>query len=75
MILALARHVPQAHASMSQHKWERALFMGEEVFGRTLAVIGLGRIGSEVAFRMQAFGMKVIGYDPLVTKEVELIPK
>lgn len=46
--------------------------MGEEVYGRTLAVIGLGRIGSEVAFRMQAFGMRVIGYDPIVSKEVLL---
>ena len=70
MIMALARHIPQAQASMSAHKWERALFMGEEVFGRTLAVIGLGRIGSEVAYRMQAFGMKVIGYDPVISKEV-----
>lgn len=43
--------------------------MGEEVYGRTLAVLGLGRIGSEVAVRLQAFGMKVIGFDPMVTKE------
>lgn len=73
MIMALARHVPQAHASMSQHKWERAKFMGEEVYGRTLAILGLGRIGSEVAVRMQAFGMRVIGYDPILTKEVTLL--
>ncbi|CAI9643731.1 D-3-phosphoglycerate dehydrogenase [Caenorhabditis elegans] len=54
---------------MKAGKWARKDFMGEEVYGRTLAVLGLGRIGSEVAVRLQAFGMKVIGFDPMVTKE------
>ena len=54
---------------MKQGKWARKDFMGEEVFGKTLAIIGLGRIGQEVASRMQAFGMKVIGFDPIVSAE------
>ncbi|KAF8360770.1 hypothetical protein PRIPAC_87693 [Pristionchus pacificus] len=66
---SLSRHVAQADASMKAGKWARKDYMGEEVYGRTLAVIGLGRIGREVAVRMQAFGMTVIGYDPVVSKE------
>ncbi|KAI1728740.1 d-isomer specific 2-hydroxyacid dehydrogenase, NAD binding domain-containing protein [Ditylenchus destructor] len=69
LILSLSRHVPQAAASMKQGKWARKDYMGEEVFGKTLAIIGLGRIGQEVASRMQAFGMKTVGYDPLVSNE------
>uniref|UniRef100_A0A915D8G5 D-isomer specific 2-hydroxyacid dehydrogenase NAD-binding domain-containing protein n=1 Tax=Ditylenchus dipsaci TaxID=166011 RepID=A0A915D8G5_9BILA len=69
LILAMARHVPQAAASMKQGKWARKDFMGEEVYGKTLAIIGLGRIGQEVASRMQAFGMKTVGYDPLLSNE------
>ncbi|KAK5984309.1 D-3-phosphoglycerate dehydrogenase [Trichostrongylus colubriformis] len=69
LMLSLTRHVPQADASMKAGKWARKDFMGEEIFGRTLAVLGLGRIGTEVAKRMQAFGMRVIGYDPVATKE------
>uniref|UniRef100_A0A7E4V929 D-3-phosphoglycerate dehydrogenase n=1 Tax=Panagrellus redivivus TaxID=6233 RepID=A0A7E4V929_PANRE len=69
LILSLARHVPNAASSMKQGKWARKDYMGEEVYGKTLAIIGLGRIGQEVASRMQAFGMKVIGFDPIVTAE------
>jgi D-3-phosphoglycerate dehydrogenase len=68
MLLNLARKVPQAHASMSSGKWDRKLFQGIEVAGKTLGVLGLGRIGSEVARRALAFGMKVIGYDPFLTE-------
>src|SRR5439155_13852350 len=67
MILSLARKVPQAHASMAAGKWDRKQFQGAEVFGKTLGVLGLGRIGSEVAKRALAFGMKVSGYDPFLT--------
>ena len=67
MILALARKVPQAHASMAEGKWDRKQFQGAELAGKTLGVLGMGRIGSEVAKRAQAFGMKVIGYDPFLT--------
>ena len=69
MLLSLARFVPQAYASMTQGKWDRKLFQGVELYGKTLGVLGMGRIGSEVAKRAQAFGMKVLGYDPFLTEE------
>src|ERR1700719_534547 len=68
MILSLARKVPQAHASMAAGKWDRKQFQGAELAGKTLGVLGLGRIGSEVAKRALAFGMKVLGYDPFLTE-------
>lgn len=70
MILACSRHIAQACASMKDGKWDRKSFMGNEIKGKTLAVIGLGRIGREVAIRMQSFGMKTVGFDPLVPEEV-----
>jgi len=66
MISSLARHVPQANASMKEGKWERSKFSGSELYGKTLAIVGLGRIGREVAVRMRSFGMNIIGYDPMV---------
>jgi len=69
MILALSREIPQAAQSLKDGKWERSKFMGHEVEGKTLAIIGLGKIGREVAHRMQAFGLKTIGYDPLVNAQ------
>lgn len=69
MISSLARNLSLADRSMKDGKWERSKFMGTELYGKTLAILGLGRIGREVAVRMQAFGMKVIGYDPIVTAE------
>lgn len=69
LILGMARNLPQADASLKAKKWERPKFTGTELYGKTLGVIGLGRIGSEVVKRMQAFGMKIVGYDPFVTKE------
>src|SRR3569832_461859 len=68
LMLALARHVPQADATTRAGKWERSKFMGVELFGKTLGVVGLGRIGREVAKRAQAFGMKIVGNDPFVTE-------
>ena len=68
MLLGLARKVPQAHASMAAGKWDRKQFMGSELAGKTLGVLGLGRIGSEVSKRGLAFGMKVIGYDPFLNE-------
>src|SRR4051812_45816668 len=62
MILNLARKVPQAYASMTQGKWDRKQFQGIELSGKTLAVLGMGRIGGEVAKRALAFGMKVCAY-------------
>lgn len=70
MITTLSRFIPEACASLKAGKWDRAKFMGNELSGKTLAIIGLGRIGREVAFRMQSFGMKTIGFDPLVPPEV-----
>jgi D-3-phosphoglycerate dehydrogenase / 2-oxoglutarate reductase len=63
-LLCGARPVPQAAASMQQGKWDRKSFSGVELFRKTLGVIGLGRIGGEVAKRAQAFGMRVLAYDP-----------
>ena len=63
-ILCGARPVPQAAASMRAGKWDRKSFSGLELFRKTLGIVGLGRIGSEVAKRAQAFGMRVLAYDP-----------
>jgi len=68
MILSLARKVPQAHASMTAGKWDRKQFQGTELHGKTLGVLGLGRIGGEVAKRALAFGMRVVAYDPFLTE-------
>jgi D-3-phosphoglycerate dehydrogenase len=67
MILNLARKVPQAHGSMAAGKWDRKQFQGAELAGKTLGVLGLGRIGTEVAKRAQAFGMRVLAYDPFLS--------
>ncbi|MCL6455158.1 MAG: phosphoglycerate dehydrogenase [Alicyclobacillus sp.] len=69
MLLAVARMLPQAHASVAAGQWQRKAFLGVELHGKTLAVIGMGRIGTEVARRAKAFGMTVIGYDPFLTDE------
>jgi len=68
MLLALARKVPQAHGSMAGGKWDRKQFSGIELSGKTLGVLGMGRIGSEVARRAVAFGMNVVGYDPFLAE-------
>src|SRR5215468_7549984 len=68
MILSLARKVPQAYSSMTAGKWDRKQFQGVELSGKTLGVLGLGRIGTEVAKRAVAFGMKVLAYDPFLTE-------
>jgi D-3-phosphoglycerate dehydrogenase len=70
LILALARHVPAADAAMKQGKWEKKRFLGEEVRDKTLALIGLGRIGQEVARRAAAFDMRVIAHDPFISEQV-----
>ncbi len=68
MILNLARKVPQAHGTMVAGKWDRKAFQGVELTGKTLGVLGMGRIGGEVAKRALAFGMKVLAYDPFLTE-------
>jgi D-3-phosphoglycerate dehydrogenase len=69
MMLALARNIPQSDASLRRGEWTRSKFMGVQLQGRTLGVIGLGRIGTQVAKRAQAFGMEVIAFDPYVSEE------
>jgi D-3-phosphoglycerate dehydrogenase len=69
LMLAIARDVPAASASVAAGEWKRGAFMGVELLNKTLGVIGLGKIGSEVAGRAVAFGMRVIGHDPFVTSE------
>lgn len=66
-ILSLARRIPAAHRSLTGGEWKRSAYTGTELYEKTLGVIGLGRIGALVAARMQAFGMKVVAYDPYVT--------
>ncbi|HSY17456.1 MAG TPA: phosphoglycerate dehydrogenase [Candidatus Acidoferrales bacterium] len=69
MLLSLARKVPQAHATMIGGKWDRKSFSGVELQGKTMGVLGMGRIGTEVAKRAIAFGMRVLAYDPYLTEE------
>jgi D-3-phosphoglycerate dehydrogenase / 2-oxoglutarate reductase len=69
LLLALARNIPQAHASLTSGKWERSKFSGVELQDKTLGVLGFGRIGQLVAQRARAFGMRVVGYDPYVSAE------
>lgn len=70
MLLSLARNIPQAHMSLAGGEWERKKFTGTEVFEKTLGVIGLGKIGREVALRCQGLGMKIVGYDPVLGSDV-----
>jgi D-3-phosphoglycerate dehydrogenase len=67
LMISLARHIPQATASMKSGKWEKKRFVGLELYNRTLAVVGLGNIGRIVARRGRGLGMKVIGYDPFLS--------
>ena len=69
LLLALARHVGPADTSTHQGKWERAKFVGIQLAGKTLGVVGLGRVGREVARRAAGLDMKVIGFDPFLTPE------
>ncbi|MBX6395249.1 MAG: phosphoglycerate dehydrogenase, partial [Alicyclobacillaceae bacterium] len=69
MLMSLARNIPQACASIKAGKWDRKSFVGVELRGKTLGILGLGRIGTEVAKRAMAFGMTVLAYDPFLTAE------
>jgi D-3-phosphoglycerate dehydrogenase len=69
MMMALARHIPTADGSVRQGKWERSKFTGTQLAGKTLGVIGLGRIGREVARRAAGLDMKVVGFDPFLSPE------
>ena len=69
LILAQARNIPQAHAALREGRWERARFQGAELYGKTLGIVGLGRVGALVAQRANAFGMRLLAYDPFVSRE------
>ncbi|MEW6679765.1 MAG: phosphoglycerate dehydrogenase [bacterium] len=70
MMLACSRKIPQAYTSLKSQKWERKLFVGYELFSKTLGIIGLGRIGKQVAIRASSFGMNIIGYDPFLSQDL-----
>jgi D-3-phosphoglycerate dehydrogenase len=67
-VISLLRHIPRADSSMHAGRWERSALLGSELKGRTLGIVGLGRIGSEVAARARAFGMNVVAYDPYIAE-------
>jgi D-3-phosphoglycerate dehydrogenase len=80
LLLAQARNIPQAHAALKAGGWERGTFQGVELNGKTLGIVGLGRVGAMVAHRAAAFDMRVVAFDPYVSRErakavgVELMP-
>src|SRR5438876_11108528 len=80
LLLALARQVPRLDKAIHEGRWEKSSAAGTEVRGKTLGLIGLGRIGSEVAVRAEAFDMRVLAYDPFISEaaaremSVELVP-
>ena len=80
LLLALARNVPQADAALRAGEWDRERFQGVELHGKTLGIVGLGRVGTMVAQRALAFGMRLIAYDPYVSRDrarelsIELMP-
>ena len=69
LLLALSRNIPQAHAALKQGRWERARYGGSEVAGKTVGVLGFGRIGQQVARRALGLSMRVVAHDPFVSKE------
>jgi len=69
MMASLMRNIPQAHQSVKNLEWKRNAFIGTELYGKTLGIVGMGRIGSELAKRAKVFGMNVKVYDPFLTKE------
>jgi D-3-phosphoglycerate dehydrogenase / 2-oxoglutarate reductase len=69
LLVALARNIPQAHAALKQGRWERSAYGGTELAGKTLGVLGFGRIGQQVARRALGLGMRVVAYDPYVTAD------
>ncbi|NEO51724.1 MAG: phosphoglycerate dehydrogenase [Okeania sp. SIO3B5] len=69
MMLSMSRHIPEANQSIKSGKWDRKKFIGVEVYKKTLGVVGLGKIGSHVAKVAKAMGMKILAYDPFISKE------
>ena len=81
LLMSISRNIPQADASMKAGKWDRKSFEGVELYGKTLAILGMGRIGTEIARRAIAFGMRVYAYDPYLSAsrarslQVELVER
>ncbi len=69
MMLSLSRHIPDANSSLKNGQWDRKSFIGTEVYKKTLGIVGLGKIGSHVANVAKAMGMKLLAYDPFISKE------
>ena len=69
LLISLARSIPQASSSLKSGRWERKKFIGVEPQGKTLGVVGLGRIGRVVAARARAMGMTIVAYDPFIAQE------
>src|SRR6201988_4741486 len=69
MLVALARSIPQANSSLKAGRWDRKTFIGVELQGKTLAIVGLGRIGRVVASRARGMGMQIVAYDPFIAPE------
>lgn len=69
LMLAMTRHIPQAHQSIMEGRWDRKSFTGIQLLHKTVGIIGVGRVGSNVAKRLQAFNMRTIGYDPYIPLE------
>src|SRR5437588_1749592 len=80
-MVSTARNIPQADASVKSGKWDRKSFVGVELYNKTLAILGMGRIGTEIARRAIAFGMRVLAYDPYLSAsrarslQVELVER
>jgi len=81
LMVSIARNIPQADATMKAGRWDRKAFVGVELYNKTLAILGMGRIGTEIARRAIAFGMRVLAYDPYLSAsrarslQVELVEK
>ncbi|MCR4416975.1 MAG: phosphoglycerate dehydrogenase [Ignavibacteria bacterium] len=69
LLLSMCRNIPTANYELKQGLWDRKKYLGTELFGKKIGVIGLGKIGKEVAIRCKAFGMEVLGYDPVLTQD------
>ncbi|MDD1751794.1 MAG: phosphoglycerate dehydrogenase, partial [Methanotrichaceae archaeon] len=69
LIMAMARNIPQANNSLHKGEWNRKKYTGVELYHKTFGIVGLGRVGAEVAARMKAFGMQILAFDPFVTDE------
>jgi D-3-phosphoglycerate dehydrogenase / 2-oxoglutarate reductase len=72
LMLALARHIPQSNTSLKAGKWDRKKYVGTELRGKTLGIVGFGRVGRAVALRARAFEMDVVAYDPFIPQDVAI---